>query len=221
MKLKLLVISILVILGLVAYKQYQDFSFIKSTSSTVFTFSNSSNPKMVTLYQDPKIISQDNFLLLPVKGFDSRTKSLEEVYMSDPNWGNYKYFDSHLDKYYILQPGGRIEIGLISTSDLNALEKTNSTMDSTGSGSQEIKDCKRQNTLVGSTMSVAISCHSSWYLVPDNNRLVDESITINCYLPVDTQNYLSISQTHKPVSTNVDLCQTLNSLGYQNLTSNN
>lgn len=190
---------------------------INLTNTIPLTFGSSQNEQVVRLEQKVISYNSSNFLSLSSKAFDSRTTTTNQLYNVQSNWANTKFYDLNTDKYYVLQPGGQIEIGLISETDINKLLGETTSSDVPNSGTSTKTSCTRNVRTLGNMQVSAVTCKSTSYLVSDNNRIVNEDETTNCYVPISTDTYLAVKQIVKPVSTNIDMCKTLDSLGYQNV----
>jgi hypothetical protein len=193
----------------------------KTTSSASIivplTFGENTSRLVISLEQTAALSDTNNFLSFPIKSFDSKVSSITGLYNEMGDWSKFLFYDTNADKYISLEPGGRIEIGLTTEKDIQKILGPAITRNSVGSDTMTKTSCTRRLQNIGNIEASAVTCKVSSYLISDNNRLVDESETTDCYLPVSPNQYMAIKQVQKPISTNVDICQIIEALGYQNL----
>ena len=192
-------------------------STINLTNTIPLTFGSSQNEQVVRLEKKVVSYNSDNFLSLPSKSFDSKTTQVSQLYDEQGDWAHFMFHDQSTDKYYVLQPGGEIEIRLTSESDIEKLLGETTIPGNSSSGTVTKMSCTRSLRALGNMQVSAITCKSTSYLV-ETNHIVNEDETTNCYLPISIGTYLAVEQTSKPVSTNIDMCKTLDLLGYRNIT---
>jgi len=190
-------------------------SAIDLANTIPLTFGTGKNERIVRLEQKNISYNTDNFISLSSKEFDSKTKKITQFYENNGDWGNFKFHDLNTDKYYVLQPGGQIEMSLLTSNEIEKILGGSLQVDSSAGTTTQVS-CAKKEMAIGNIKAVGIACQSTSYLT-ENHHIVNEDETTNCYLPLSSDSYLAIEQTLKPVSTNIDMCKTLDSLGYINV----
>ena len=189
-----------------------EFTETRPANSVTLTFGSSQNETQIKL--ERAVSYEEDFLSLPSSSFDSRIITTQQLIENGA--GGFKYYDVATDKYYIFQPGGHIEIRLVSETEINKLVgETISPSDPTAESSNKTI-CTKDFETLGNMQVAAVTCKQTFYSIPENNILLEEE-TINCYLPVSAKLYLAVEQTVKPIG-DINMCESLNSLGYQNAT---
>jgi len=77
--------------------------------------------------------------------------------------------------------------------------------------------CTKEDKKIGDIQVVALACEEKTYLVPENNLVINSSKTTDCYLKISENLYLAIMQKQKPIGSDIDMCEIVKSLDYQEI----
>ena len=121
------------------------------------------------------------------------------------------FYPKEVDTYYVLEPSGFKILHIIDQSLLDkAIIFSENTYDKASNTTVE-KKCQQGNLSWNADWRIAVECKTTVFI---DEKLVDESTTINCYLPITgSDKYLAVEQVQKPISTNVDVCEELSKMG--------
>lgn len=165
---------------------------------------------------------KDTFWTFPIKeisypvGLFDPTKELYEQETLEETWGDKLYFVKQVDTFYELQSGGHRSLTLVGDEYLTNALKGKEVIDQPSS-TRITKICQADNYPLGSITATAVKCTTTFTDANNARNILDESSTINCYLPVNNEKFLAYEQNVKPVSTNVNMCEVLRKMGLNNI----
>jgi len=126
--------------------------------------------------------------------------------------------DSINDVVYILEPGGYLEMRIISEEDLQKRIRAFNPKPSLDGNVTTIKKCSLLREQIGKIDAKGISCTTTrsetlFDETTQKSSLYSESSSYtDCYLPLHTNRYLAIELKMKPLGDAANMCKVLNDM---------